>query len=337
MAYERKFDKVDLTSTYKRLDTLPSTDAWKSAAEHVRMGIAVTPVMVHKPTYVKDAEDNDVAKATYDADRIEHGAYVTESGRDGQFYMVMVDRHNDGDWKSLTPCSDYYAAVEPSEIYENLRKMLEFTKNQPTYVYNAFNGGSQQLRVRIEDMQGISMDTIEGMHMELVLKTSIDKSSNHVLSVMPVTEDGTPILFTDSGKNGFNFKVRHTNKAKAEIVNFNAAVASIANAWNNKIVPYVRFLADGDLSESEVLGLMKNIAEDAKMPKDVTEEMVSACKATIGNGADNGIKIIKQISKVVTDRDVTPMAQQRDAEKVGKIISERVRQLFNKKQRDLGV
>lgn len=332
MAYERKFEKVDLADTIIKVDFTERERAWDAAIQHVKMGIAVTPIMVHQPTY----NDDKKPVTQYGDEHIMHGAYTTESGRDGQFYMVMVDRDNSGDWKALTPCSDYYAAVEPAEIYKNLRKMLNGSANQPTLVYNAFNGGSQLLRVRIDDIEGVNIESANGLHMELFLRTSIDKTSNHSMSVMPVTSDGTPLLFNDTGKAGFNFKVRHTNKARTEIVNFNAAVASIVESWNSTIVPYVNFLSDGDFSEAETMALLTNIAEDAKLPKDLTEEIVGACKSEVkGGGRGTGITIIKRFSEAVANRDVTPMARQRDEDKVGKAITSRVRQLFQKRQNSL--
>lgn len=333
MAYERKFEKVDLASTILDLKVIDdSENSWEEAIQHVKMGIAVTPIMVHEPTY----NDSGKAVTQYGDEHIMHGAYNTESGRDGQFYMVMVDRDNTGDWKALTPCSDYYAAVEPSEIYKNLKKMLDGSKNKPTQVYNAFNGGSQLLRVKIDEIEGVNIESANGLHMELFLRTSIDKTSNHSLTVLPVTSDGTPLLFNDTGKAGFNFKVRHTNKARTEIVNFNAAVASIVESWNSTIVPYVNFLSDGVFSEAETMALLTNIADDAKLPKDLTEEIVGACKANVkGGGKGAGFTIIKQFSEAVANRDVTPMARQRDEDKVGKAITNRVRQLFQKRQNSL--
>lgn len=325
MAYERKFEKVDLNSTFVNIDLESADDAWDAVIAHVKMGIAVTPIMVHKPAY----DDNGEAVTTYGDEHIMHGGYVTESGRDGQYYMVMVDRNNDNDWKALTPCSDYYAAIPPSTIYENLRKMLSASESRPTYVYNSFSGGSQMLRVQVSDISNAELEEIDGYRMEIVLKTSLDKSSNHVMSVMPVDSDGEPILFTDTGKNGFNFRVRHTNGAKAEIVNFNAAVASLANTWNSQIVPYVRFLSDGQFSQAEVYALVSNVLEDAKLPKDVSDTIKTACK-----NSTNGMAAIKQISSTVLNRDVTPMAQQRDADKVSKAITNRVKQLFKKKMEE---
>ncbi len=332
MAYERKFEKVDLDVTVIDTANCSREEAWEAAINHVKMGIAVTPIMVHEPAY----DDNGLATATYGDDKIMHGAYVTESGRDGQYYMVMVDRNNDNEWKALTPCSDYYAAVAPAMIYENLQKMLESTKSKPTYVYNSYNGGSQQLRVRVEDIDTATLESVDGYHMEIVLKTSLDKSSNHSMSVIPVSADGQPLLFTDTGKSGFNFRVRHTNGAKAEIVNFNAAVASIANTWNSQIVPYVKFLADGEFSETDIYALLSNVLEDAKLPKDLNEEITGACKASVDTSkAGSGLTLIKTISEHVLSRNATPMAQHRDTDKVSKAITTRVRQLFDKKLKSL--
>jgi hypothetical protein len=323
MPYERKFEKVDLSSTEMPLVHLDKDTAWETAINHVTMGVATTPILVHNPSY----NDDGIALPTYDDDRLQHGSYITESGRDGQFYMVMVDRDRTGEFRAVAACSDYYAAVEPHKIYESLKVMLEDSKHQPTYVYNAYNGGSQLLRVRVDDLQSVDLEGVDGIHMEIQLRTSLDKSTNHVLSVMPVTNNGTPILFSDTGGGGFTFKVRHTSGSRAEIVNFNAAVATIAAAWNKKIVPYVRFLSDGDLSEMDVRALLTNVVEDAGLPKDLGEEIMTAYKA---RPVKNAFTAVETLGEVIVSRDVTPMAHQRTNEKVAKAVTHRVKQLFEK-------
>lgn len=329
MSYERKYEKVDLDHT--ELSVEFHDDPWEDAIQHVTMGVRVEPIFVPRPR----VDDNGVPLTAEEltGDNLQIAEYVTDTGRDGQFFMVMVDRHNTGEYMSLTPCSDYYAAIPPAEIYRSLRTMLEGSDATPVYVYNSYNGGQQLLRVEIRGLKDITVENLPGIKMELVMKTSLDKSSNHSISIRPVTEDGVPILFSDTRGHGYNFQVRHTTGARAEIVNFNTAVASIAQNWNEKIVPFVKFIG-GDFDEKDVSALMENILDDAALPKDVETEIRSAFKTkavytTEANGSE-AMRVIKTVCAVVDDRDVTPMAKQRDADKVSKAITKNVKRLFQK-------
>lgn len=321
--YKRKFAKVDLTDRTIDLSDMKPDTAWEFAKDHVTMGVAVVPGFAPSPGYKDNGE------ITVNG---EHQAaeYATDTGREGQFFFVMIDRDNTNDWKALTPCSDYYAAIEPRQIFEGLQEMLSDFNAQPMKVYNAFNGGSQDLLVEIGDMD--SIQKVEGLKIQVVLKTSLDRTSNHAMSVRPVTASGVPIYFTDTGKNGFNFKVRHTTQAKESIIDFNIAAGHIIANWNANIVPYVNFLADGDLNEQEIIALMDSIMEDAKLPEKAQEEIKSAYKAKLVDMGDIKSDALRAVATICDHNENadSPLKTRRDADKIGKALTNRVKQLFTK-------
>lgn len=311
MAYERKFEKVDLSQTELDLSHphQKADHAWISAFEHVDMGIKVMRAIVEDPTLeTKELQD---------------ASYTTDTGREGQYFFVMIDRWKNGDYKALTACTDYYLAAPPLDIYKSLRAVMKDVKCKPVSVYNSLSGGQQRLVLSVDDMEGIA--STEKAKMQIVLRTSLDRSSNHTISIRPVLADGTPIYFQDTGRNGFDFKIRHTTQAAAEISNFNSAAARIVLSWNNQIVPFVNFLSDGHLTELDTMVMLSKICEDADLPKQTGEEVIAAYKQSPKSALDAVAALCRHNEN---DESLSPMARQRNADKIAKAINQRVTALM---------
>lgn len=308
----RKFDAIDYESLVLDLANDPTDEAWDLACDHVNMPVKVAPGQV-----VLNEGDDPI-----------NTEYNTDSGRNGTYHFVMIDRFRDGVWKALSPVSDMYAAIAPDGIYRNLQQTLDGIGAQYTLrqCYNSYSGGEHHLNIQITSIKGVNNDELT---MNLLLITSLDRSKKHTLIAQPVMPDGTPIYFVDTGNNQFNLATRHVQSAAEKVVDFNASVGAIIENWNEKIIPYTMFLCDEGFSEKEVYALLSGIVKDAKLPTPMVEKMPLIKQNACGSVPINGIKQI--CAAIEDDESLSPMARAKHAENIGKAVAKRVGALFERK------
>ena len=307
--YSRKFEKIDYTPLV--LDN-PS---WNQAIEHVDMPIQQV-VGQYQLT-----EDGKPVGEHLKAD------YVTDSGREGVYYFMIVDRWKDGNWKVLSPTSDYYAALPVPAIYENLRDSLDATGSEYhiTQCYNSYTGGTQSLSLEVTDLAGVGAQITSGMTMQIVLETSLDRSKRHTMNVFPKTPEGQVIFFKDRSSN-YGLSVRHTESAREKAVDFNSAIGTMVKHWNEDIAPVLDFLADGELDTKTINTLIANIIDDAGVANSTADKIKF-------NAANRQGALEKLAAACATIEEVTdsPMAYQKQSDALGKAISKRVRRLMEGK------
>lgn len=306
--YNRKFERID----YSPL--VIDNPSWDQALDHVDMPIQQVAGQLQLLSDGKPHGEH------LNAD------YVTDSGREGMYFFMVVDRWKTGDWKVLSPTSDYYAALPVPAIYENLRDSLEATgaAYELRQCYNSYTGGSQTLSLEVTGLEGVGAQTTSGMTMQIVLETSLDRSKRHTLNVFPRTPEGQVIFFKDR-KSNYGLSVRHTESAREKAVDFNSAIGTMVKHWNEDLVPVINFLSEGQLDDKMINSLLANIIDDSGVASATADKI--KFNASQRQGALEKIAAACSTIEEVTD---SPMAYQKQSDAIGKAISKRVRALLTK-------
>lgn len=310
---QRKHEKID----YQPLIIHPTGNnkqRWSKVLEHVKMGVRLCTATMNLPG--EESEETTPLEA----------GYVTDSGRSGTYYFVAVDRNNDGNWRALSPVSDYYTVIKPESIYGNIKEFLDQSDMDYRVVscYNSFSGGSQLLDLEINNLDSPNLDEKGNVKLMVTVKTSLDRSTLHSMLAWP-TVDGSPVplMLKDA-----SFSLKHTSGAADRIIDANAAFTHLVTQWNEKIIPLMSFL--GEMSETEMVGLLKETLKNAKLPRKHTEKL----EMDFENGKakkEGATGFVRLISEYADRGYESPMAKEDYREAVGKALANRLEKLYLKK------
>lgn len=205
-------------------------DAWGYALDCVSY-----PVIL-KELFWKNELDDD---SDYDE---EYAKGVTNTGRDVQFYGVIVDKNRTESFQTIAVVTGLYDTIAASEVYATLKNDFDklHIESQPYRIYVAGNGGAHELSIKIPGMEWVNSSNTVNMHM--VVNTSVDGSKRHSVRIAAVDEQGVELM--GLSKATFNLSARHTS-----------------------IIPFMELMNECEFNKATAIELLSEIMEKADIPE----------------------------------------------------------------------
>jgi len=226
-------------------DAIPSTERWETAKDCVDY-----PVFIKELFYKHDGEE-----------KIAEGA--TNTGRDSQFFGVVVDRDRTGTLSMINAVTGLYGTLATHEAYRDLQE--DFVKvglnAVPHSVYVSGDGGRHLLSVRIEDP---ALPEWMGMHMNL--STSVDGSKRHALSLV-VWDKVKNCELLGVGGQSYRIAARHTTTIGDRHIAFEQTIIKLASEFSKTILPMVELLGQKELTKTSAIEMLTTLMNDAGIPE----------------------------------------------------------------------
>jgi hypothetical protein len=231
---------------------------------------------------VKDAVDYPVEiRPAYwiEDDGLAHRADgYSETGRENEYNLVVVDRDKTGDKKVIACVNGVYGTLNTVSVYNDLQQQLaemgiEYDL-QSHYVSG--NGGSHQLKLIIGGLQSID-GLPDAAQMEVTLETSVDSSKSHGL-----------VARAWDAKNGYSvevygghykLKARHTKTIADRTVDFIPFLRNMITNWNEVIIPTMILMYDHKFDRTMAVQLIEDIAKEAGLAEKHTQNIKSLYQA----------------------------------------------------------
>lgn len=220
---------------------------------------------------VKDAVDYPVKivpafyKVYEDREEYRNASGATLGGNDKEFHLVLVDMYREGDqgFKCVSTVTEKYGTVRTADIYEDLRQQLQEIdqKHVIRRLYVAQNGGSQTLYVQMAGMR--SLKTPDELVMELRLRTSVDGTMSHSISMSAHDKVGNTSMYVYGGD--YNLSARHTTTVGERTVNFIPQITKMIENWNTVIIPAFELMGNSKFDRKTALEFLEQLAEDSGM------------------------------------------------------------------------
>ena len=192
---------------------------------------------------------------------------ITNTGRDTEFFGVVVDRNKTGHLSTIATVTGVYGTILPVVLYREFEK--EMIENglpdgisiQPKRVYVAGNGGMQQLTLGVE-----GIDSFDDISMEIKLISSLDGTKKHHmrLSVYDNSKD-CEVLGIDSQE--FELSARHTKSIGDRHFAYQLTLLKLIEEWNKSIMPYLRMFYDTLFERDVAVTLLKDIVTASNIPE----------------------------------------------------------------------
>lgn len=226
-------------------------DPWDLAVDCVNYPVYI------KPLYFVHPDQDDPEAEEYLA------IGETNTGRECQFFGVVVDRDRTGELSTISTVTGMYDTMPAAEVYLSLREDLEAEgiTAKPHEVYVSGNGGKHQLRVVID-----GLDWTEGnMEMSLVLNTSVDGKTKHQIHLAPIDKaSGHEIVGLSSAM--FNVSARHTKSLREHHASFSLLIQKLVEEWNTTIMPTMVLMNDCKFDKDFALDILKQLSEASGLP-----------------------------------------------------------------------
>ncbi len=218
---------------------------------------------------VKDAVDYPVKivpafyKVYEDREEYRNANGSTMGGKDKEFHLVLVDMYREGDegFKCISTVTEKYGTVRTADIYEDLRQQLQEIDQHHHIrrLYVAQNGGSQTLYVQMDGMR--SLKTPDELVMELRLRTSVDGTLAHSISMSAHDRAGNTSMYVYGGE--YNLSARHTTTVGERTINFIPQITNMLENWNTVIIPAFELMGNAKFDRKAALAFLDQVAEDA--------------------------------------------------------------------------
>lgn len=196
----------------------------------------------------------------------EHNAAgVTNTGRDSEFYGIVVDRNRNGKLSTISTVTGLYDTIAASEVYTALRNDLNSggIENTPQTVYVSGNGGKHQLLVKLDGLEWVSSEN--KVSMNLLVVTSVDSSTKHTVRLAAMDENGAEIMGV--GNATFNLSARHTKSIRERHAAFSVVIDNLVQQWNDTIIPTMMLMNDCTFSKGLAVDILGELMEDANIPE----------------------------------------------------------------------
>lgn len=222
--------------------------AWAQA-----MDVVTYPVRIAK-AYYKLYDDKDIFAAAEGE---------SPQGRDKTYSLVLVDKLRMGDdgFKAIATVTDTYGTVDTAKVYEDLRQQLAELAVTHTIrsVYVSGNGGAQSLVVRMDDMK--SVNTPDPIVMELRLRTSVDGTISHSISMTARNTTGDTSIYLYGGE--YSLSARHTTTVGERSVEFIPQIKRMLENWNTVIIPTMNLMCDSKFDRKTAVEFVNRMTEEA--------------------------------------------------------------------------
>jgi hypothetical protein len=229
----------------------------KRASWDIAIDVVTYPVSLRSLFYQETDEHDNV--------EMRNAAGVTNTGRDVEFFGVVTDKNRTGEQSVISVVTGMYDTIAPADIYASLRDDLASldVKSEPMFVYVSGNGGSQELRIEINDMEWVSGNN--KITLCMVVNTSLDGTKRHSVRIAAVDEHGTEII--GASDTSFNLSARHTRTIRMRHAAFTTVIEALIKEWNTSIIPFMQLMNNCKFDKSTAVDILSNIMEDANIPK----------------------------------------------------------------------
>ena len=205
---------------------------------------------------------------------------MTNTGRDKQFCLVVVDKLRDNDLQTIASVTDTYGSLETKDVYNQLQQELAVSEHTNTVerLFVSANGGMHQLTVRLNDM--MSMEGVpDALTMMIRLNTSVDGSKAQSLSMMIHNPESDSDIHAYGGD--YTLSARHTKTIGERSAYYIPTIQKMIVNWNDVIMPTMALMYDCEFNRNVALEMISQICADAKMGDQHTKN-VSDLYTSIG-------------------------------------------------------
>lgn len=238
------------------LDDDKST-GWDRAIDVVSYPVSIRPLFF-KPSeecsvYVPN--ENGFAEARGD----------TKTGRDSQFFGVVVDRDRTCDEHVIAVVTGTYGTLDTASVYADLKKDLEENNiaSSPRSVYVSGNGGRAILSVSIDEAEtSVSNSKVK---MNINLDTSVDGTRKHVIRLSVVDAGGVELV--GLGEQTFTVGSKHTKTIGERHVAFQTVLVSLIKEWDETIEPMIALMNDCVFDRSFAIDIFSEVMQNADIPE----------------------------------------------------------------------
>lgn len=188
----------------------------------------------------------------------------TDTGRDKDFNLVVVDKFRNDDKQVIACVTGLYGSLKTVDVYQQLENELFISenKNHVDSLYVSGNGGVQQLTIAMEDM--ISMNgTPDELSMKIRLETSVDGSKAHSLSMIANNTTGDIGINVYGGE--YRLSARHTNTINDRTFHYIPTINQMIANWNDVIIPTMSLMYDEKFERNMALNLVDEMCKKAKI------------------------------------------------------------------------
>lgn len=186
----------------------------------------------------------------------------TTSGRNKEFFFIVVDKYKNGDRQVIAAVTDVYGTIPPASVYEELQKQLAETGQEIELLelYVTGNGGAQSLTFKIKGLTGLQglPDEVEMLSR---LDTSVDGTKSHQLTTLIHNVQGD--ISTSVFGGSYEIAYRHTKKINIRVVDFADRLVDMAANWNDLIMPTMNLIYDQKYNREAAMALLDEVSKDA--------------------------------------------------------------------------
>ena len=185
---------------------------------------------------------------------------LSNSGRDKQFNLVVVDKLRNDEHQTIACVTDTYGSVPISHTYAELREELDSSDidYEISELYVAGNGGQQQLKIIIKGLCDLD-GTMDGLDMMINLTTSVDGTKLHGLHMLAYSSTGD--FKMDIFGADYKLAARHTTTINTRTTQFMPTILQMIENWNDLIMPTMSLMCDEKYSQSMALALLEDIGK----------------------------------------------------------------------------
>lgn len=236
---------------------LTKDTAWETAIDVVDYPVTI------RPLWFKPSDECALSMKTVDG--FSEATGDTNTGRDTQFFGVVVDRNRICAEQVIAVVTGTYGTLSASEVYKDLRRDLVDNEISatPVSVYVSGNGGRAILSVSVDGMEGKLTDTVVGMNINL--DTSVDGSKKHTIRLSVVDGDGIEIV--GLGEQSFTLGAKHTKTIGERHVAFQTVLVKLAREWHDNIIPMLMLMNDCVFDRNMAIDFFEEIMQNAEIPE----------------------------------------------------------------------
>lgn len=265
-----------------------SLTAWEDAIDVVDYPVHIRPLFF-KPSaecLLSIPNTDGFAEATGD----------TKTGRNTQFYGVVVDRNRVCDEQVISVVTGTYATLSTPDVYKDLQTDLKENgiNAKPMAVYVSGNGGRAILSVAVTEAEAAIGNTKAKMIINL--DTSVDGSKKHTLRLSVMDDAGVEIV--GLGEKTFTVGTKHTKTIGERHVSFQTVLVKLAIEWEDTIMPMLVLMNDSVFDRSFAVDIFEEIMQNAELPERHIKNALNSFKP---NQQESVLGVLRGISSYLNE------------------------------------
>lgn len=231
--------------------------AWEAAIDVVNYPVSIRPLFF-KPSeecLIDVPNEGGFAEARGD----------TKTGRDSQFFGVVVDRNRVCDEQVVAVVTGTYGTLATAAVYADLKRDLEENsiKSSPRAVYVSGNGGRAILSVAIDSAEKTL--NASNVKMNINLDTSVDGTRKHTIRLSVVDKDGVEMV--GLGEQTFTIGAKHTKTIGERHVAFQTVLVNLVKEWDETIEPMLALMNDCVFDRTMAIDIFNEVMQNAEIPE----------------------------------------------------------------------